>query len=64
MYSWKSFFVAWVPPAKVATFVADESQNFKKRCSIVFNERPWEVGDWNREQVGVEVSIDIVDGVR
>lgn len=64
MHFLQSLLIAINSPRVWWTFVADKTQDLKERASIIFDERTWEVSDWNCEKIRVKVSINVVDGVR
>lgn len=59
----KAFLVSTNSPWVAGTFITDKAEDFEEWASVILNEGPWEVGDWNGQQVGVEIAINIVDSV-
>ena len=59
----QSLLIAAQPPRVTGALVADEAQDFEQRRAVVLDEGAGEVGDGDGEEVGVEVAVDVVDGV-
>lgn len=59
----QALLIATQPPRVIGALVADKTQDFEQRCPVILNKRAREVSDRDGEQVGVEVSVDVIYGV-